>query len=120
MHSESRRPDRTAHGGEESPIGRSNELKTLLSKGMYGEVCIIPEPEKNTLPIFCKGMCNFHISINRPGQSIHEIEGGKDTPNPNLIAHQLMDFMIKKIGRIVKKSSFLDRDFIIRLIVPIL
>jgi len=87
----------TAHGGEESPIGRSNELKSLLSKGIYGDVCIIPEPEKNILPIFCKGMCNFHISINRTGQSIHEIEGGKDTPNPNLIAHQLMDLMIKKV-----------------------
>ena len=87
----------TAHGGEESPIGRSNELKSLLSKGIYGDVCIIPEPEKNILPIFCKGMCNFHISINRTGQSIHEIEGGKDTPNPNLIAHQLMNLMIKKV-----------------------
>lgn len=86
----------TAHGGEEAPVGHSDELKDLLQKGIHGDVCIITEPFHDYIPITGKGMCQFKISIDRAGESIHEIQATEDTPNPILTANRLVQLMLEK------------------------
>jgi acetylornithine deacetylase/succinyl-diaminopimelate desuccinylase-like protein len=90
----------TAHGGEEAPVGHSDELKDLLDKGVHGDVCIIAEPVHDYIPVTGKGMCQFNISIDREGESIHEIQGTEATPNPLLTANDLIQVMRERADAI--------------------
>jgi acetylornithine deacetylase/succinyl-diaminopimelate desuccinylase-like protein len=92
----------TAHGGEEAPVGTSQELKALLQKGIHGQACIIPEPTKDSLALVSKGMCNWNISIERPGKSIHEIECGPTTSNPIMLGHRFLEILLKNAASFSK------------------
>jgi acetylornithine deacetylase/succinyl-diaminopimelate desuccinylase-like protein len=75
----------TAHGQHEEAVnGRPLHapLLGLLSRGIKGDACLIPEGPHRELPLSGRGLVIFKVVFSRPGEPVHEILSGP-VPPPN-------------------------------------
>lgn len=71
----------TAHEHHEGPWGDRRQVRALIQAGFHGDAVLLPEYLADRLPVSGRGNCIFHVEISRPGEPMHEIACGPDTPN---------------------------------------
>ncbi|MGQ9684382.1 MAG: M20 family metallopeptidase, partial [Anaerolineae bacterium] len=74
-----------AYGYHEAPLGRAQSLLRLLERGIVGDAVICIEGPSEHVAIIGRGMSTFEITIERPGEPLHELQAPKDTPHPLLV-----------------------------------
>jgi acetylornithine deacetylase/succinyl-diaminopimelate desuccinylase-like protein len=81
-----------AIGLHEAPGGRGEDLIWLLGEhGFTADLGVVCELGGPTLPVAHLGCATFEITIRRPGMVTHELQTPKGTPNPILVAAQVIE-----------------------------
>jgi acetylornithine deacetylase/succinyl-diaminopimelate desuccinylase-like protein len=92
----------TAYDLHEAPGGHGEGLSELIKRGVYGDAAIVCEAGSRDLPIAGKGMGIFEITVQRSGETLHELYATPDTANPIYIAALL-------IARLQERAAELAR-----------
>jgi acetylornithine deacetylase/succinyl-diaminopimelate desuccinylase-like protein len=71
----------TAHDHHEGPWGDRRQLRALLAAGYVGDAVLLPEYLADRLPIAGRGSAIFEVTINRPGEPVHEVLRPPNTPD---------------------------------------
>ena len=82
-----------AHGLHEAPVGYGEDLEALVRRGIKGDAAIVAEGASTVLPIIGKGNVVFEVTIRREGEATHELRTDPTTPNPLLLAAEVVRAM---------------------------
>ena len=81
-----------AVGLHESPLGRGEDLTYLLGEhGFTADLGVVGELGSSTLPVAHVGCATFEITVRREGSVTHELMTEAGTPNPNLVAAEVIE-----------------------------
>ena len=80
----------TAYDLHEAPGGHGEGLREMIKRGAYGDAAIVCELGARDLPIAGKGMGIFEITVQRRGETLHELLATPDTANPIYVAARLV------------------------------
>ncbi|HKV44514.1 MAG TPA: M20/M25/M40 family metallo-hydrolase [bacterium] len=79
-----------AHGLHEAPTGYGEDLAALVRRGVKGDAAIVAEGASTILPVVGKGNVVFEVTIRRDGEATHEVRTPPGTPNPLLLAAEVV------------------------------
>lgn len=74
-----------AYGYHEAPVGRAQSLSRLIERGILGDAVVCIEGPTDMVAIIGKGMSTYEITIERPGEPLHEVQAPASTPHPLLV-----------------------------------
>lgn len=81
-----------AIGLHEAPSGRGEDLMYLLDeRGFTADLSVVCELGGPTLPIAHPGCATFEVTIRREGMATHELQTAGGTPNPILVAAEVIE-----------------------------
>jgi acetylornithine deacetylase len=81
-----------AVGLHESPLGRGEDLTYLLGEhGFTADLGVVGELGASMLPVAHVGCATFEITVRREGTVTHELMTEAGTPNPNLVAAEVIE-----------------------------
>jgi acetylornithine deacetylase/succinyl-diaminopimelate desuccinylase-like protein len=71
-----------AYGLHEAPLGRAQSLLRLIERGFIGDAVIAVEGPVDAVAITGRGMSTFEITVERPGEPLHELQAPAGMPHP--------------------------------------
>jgi acetylornithine deacetylase/succinyl-diaminopimelate desuccinylase-like protein len=74
-----------AWGLHEAPGGRGQSLAGLLERGIVGDAVLNVEGPATHVATIGKGMATYEITIERPGEPVHEVQAPAELPHPLLL-----------------------------------
>lgn len=81
----------TAYGRHELPDAHGENLQILIEEGIRGDAAICPEGPHEFVAVLGKGQAVWDITIQRPGEPLHELQGRGQVPNPIWIGRELLN-----------------------------
>jgi acetylornithine deacetylase/succinyl-diaminopimelate desuccinylase-like protein len=71
----------TAHDLHEAPWGLGQQIDRLIRDGVVGDAVLIPEYQRDHLPIAGRGAATWRLRLRRPGPPVHEVMRPIDQPD---------------------------------------